>query len=96
VLIVTLEETKAFLRLDSNHEDALITSFIISAEDIVEGVLRFPLSDFLVGDGTLPELVKTTVWYVVSQFHELRENVDVRRLIETSALLLTAYRRNEW
>lgn len=94
--MVSLEETKAFLRIDSNHEDALITSFIVSAEDIVEGVLRFPLSDFLIDGGTLPELVKTTVWYVVSQFHELRENVDVKRLIETSALLLTAYRRKEW
>ena len=94
--MITLDETKAFLRLDSTHEDALITSFITAAEDIVEGVLRFPLSDFLIDDADLPELVKTTVCYIVSQFYELRENVDVRRLIETSALLLTAYRRNEW
>lgn len=94
--MVSLEETKAFLRIDSSHEDALIISFIASAEDIVESVLRFPLSDFLADGGTLPELVKTTVWYVVSQFHELRENVDVRKLAETVSLLLTSYRRKEW
>lgn len=94
--MVTLEETKAFLRLDSDHEDTLVTTFITAAEDIVEGVLRFPLSDFNVDDGVLPELVKTTIWYAVSQFYEFRENVDVRKLQETSALLLTAYRNKEW
>ncbi len=95
-MVVTLEETKAFLRLDSDHEDTLVTTFITAAEDIVEGVLRFPLSDFNVDDGVLPELVKTTIWYAVSQFYEFRENVDVRKLQETSALLLTAYRNKEW
>ncbi|MCX7749167.1 MAG: head-tail connector protein [Clostridia bacterium] len=94
--MVTLEETKAFLRLDSDHEDTLVTSFIKAAEDIVEGVLRFPLSDFTVDEGVLPEIVKTTIWYVVSQFYEFRENVDVKKLQETSALLLTAYRNKEW
>lgn len=95
-MVVTLEETKAFLRLDSDHEDTLVTSFITAAEDIVEGVLRFPLSDFTADGGVLPELVKTTIWYVVSQFYEFRENVDVKKLQETSALLLTAYRNKEW
>ena len=94
--MVTLEETKAFLRIDSSHEDALITSFIASGEDIVESVLRYPLSDFLADGGALPELVKTTVWYVVSQFYEFRENVDIRKLTETASLLLTSYRRKEW
>ena len=94
--MVSLEETKAFLRIDSSHEDALVTSFITSAEDIVEGILRYPLSDFLVDGGMLPELVKTTVWYVVSQFYEFRENVDIRKLTETASLLLTSYRRKEW
>lgn len=94
--MVSLEETKAFLRIDSSHEDSLVTSFITSAEDIVEGVLRYPLSDFLVDGGMLPELVKTTVWYVVSQFYEFRENVDIRKLTETASLLLTSYRRKEW
>ena len=95
-MAVTLEETKAFLRLDSDREDLLITSFIKAAEDIVEGILRFPVSDFLADGGAVPELVKTTIWYVVSQFYEFRENVDVKRLSETSALLLTAYRKKEW
>lgn len=94
--MVTLKETKAFLRIDSSHEDALIRSFIKSAEDIVESILRYPLSDFIADGATLPELVKTTVWYVVSQFYEFRENVDIRKLTETASLLLTSYRRKEW
>ncbi|HEY9062517.1 MAG TPA: head-tail connector protein [Pseudobacteroides sp.] len=32
--MISLEETKAFLRIDSSHEDALITSFITSAEEL--------------------------------------------------------------
>lgn len=95
-MLGSLEETKAFLRIDTDYEDTLILSFIVAAEDIVEGVLRFPLTDFLIEGGTLPELVKTTVWYIVSQFHELRENVDVRTITETAALLLTSYRKKEW
>jgi hypothetical protein len=44
-LIVTLEKTKEWIRVESNDEDALIESFIAAAEDIVSGILRFPLSE---------------------------------------------------
>ena len=45
-MIVTLDETKKWIRVDPEDEDALIESFIMAAEDIVGGVLRFPLSEF--------------------------------------------------
>ncbi len=44
-MIVTLEKTKEWIRVESNDEDALIESFIAAAEDIVSGILRFPLSE---------------------------------------------------
>jgi len=91
-MVVTLEETKKFLRVDSDDEDALITDFIKASEDICEGVLRFPLSDF----EETPELIKQAVLFGVSQFYEFRESIDTKIVIETIKRLLFAYRKEDW
>ena len=44
--MLTLQETKDFLRLDGDDEDALISSLIITAKGLTEEVLRRQLSEF--------------------------------------------------
>ena len=39
-MVVTLEDTKKWLRIDVDTENALIEAMIETAEDIVEGILR--------------------------------------------------------
>lgn len=45
-MVLALEEVKLYLRIDGDGEDTLITKFILIAEDLVEGILRYPLSEF--------------------------------------------------
>lgn len=95
-MIVTLEEAKEYLRVDSNDEDALITEFILASENICEGVLRFSLTEFLIDNGTIPEIVKQSVLYSSAQFYELRESINVGILVETLKRFLFAYRKESW
>ena len=72
-MAVTLEKTKEWMRVESNDEDALIESYIAAAEDIVTGVLRYPLSDF----EEVPETVRQAIYYAVSVMYEQRESLDI-------------------
>lgn len=91
-MFVTLEKTKEWLRIESNDEDALIESFITAAEDIVGGVLRFPLSEF----EELPEVVEQAVCFAVSVLFEQRESLDIAALMNTLRGMLFAYRKDAW
>ena len=93
MLVVTLEKTKEWLRVDSDNEDSLIESFIMAAEDIVEGVLRFPLSDY---DGQVPEPVKQAIFFAVSKLYEERNELNTDELTEVLKNLLFAQRKVEW
>ncbi len=95
-MITNLTATKLYLRIDHDEEDTLLTSFIETAEDICAGVLRYPLSDFLEGGGTLPEPVEQAVFFITAQFYELRESLDIRTLTDTVVRLLFAYRFESW
>lgn len=91
-MIVTLEKTKEWLRVESGDEDALIESFITAAEDIVGGILRFPLSEF----EHVPETVKQAIYYAVSVMFEQRESLDIVALMNTLRGMLFVYRKDEW
>lgn len=91
-MIITLEEAKLYLRVDTDDENALITSYLLAAQDLSEGILRFPLSEF----ATVPGPVKQAVLYIVAQFYELRESVEIAVLIDTVKRLLFAYRKESW
>lgn len=91
-MIISLEEAKLFLRVDGEEENTLITNFIITAEEICEGILRYPLSEFT----AVPETVKQAVLYAVANMYEQRENFEVKAVIETMTRLLFSYRRESW
>jgi len=91
-VILTLEEVKLYLRVDSGEEDTLITNFILTAEEICEDILRFPLTDFT----EIPDTVKQSILYVVSNLYEKREEIDVKEILSTLSRLLFAYRKESW
>jgi len=91
-VFVTPEKTKEWIRVESSDEDALIESYIVAAEDIVTGVLRFPLSDF----EEVPETVKQAIYYAVSAIYEQRESLDIITLLTTLRGMLFAYRKDAW
>ena len=44
-LAVTLEQAKVYLRIDGDEEDALIASFMQTATELCEGILRINLDE---------------------------------------------------
>ncbi|WP_243122234.1 head-tail connector protein [Clostridium thermarum] len=92
-LIVTLEETKLWLRVEHSDEDALIESFIAAAEELVEGILRFPLSEFEV---SIPEAIKYAVFFTVSKFYEERNELNMEEINSVLKALLFSYRKVDW
>ena len=91
-MVVTLQKTKEWLRIESTDEDALIETYIAAAEDIVTGVLRCPLSDL----EEIPETVKQAIYYAVAVIFEQRESLDIISLLTTLRGILFAYRKDAW
>jgi hypothetical protein len=91
-MIVSIEETKTYLRVDGDAENTLITDFIRASEDICEGILRCSLEDF----EEVPETVRQAVLFSVGQFYELRESIDIKLLTEMVRRLLFSYRSERW
>ena len=91
-MVVTLEEAKLYLRVDGDEENTLITKFILTAEDLCEGILRYSLSEFT----TVPESIKQAIVYAVANMYEQREELDIKLVIEVMTRLISAYRKESW
>ena len=74
---ITLDETKAYLRVDNTVEDDLITKLIGSETATVENVLRQPLSAF----DHIPDDIHTAFLYIVAYLYEYRETDDLAAII---------------
>lgn len=91
-MVVSLEEIKLYLRVDGEEEDTLISTFINLSEDLVEGIIRYPLSEFEV----VPDIVKQAVMYSVANMYEKREEYNAKEVIDIMTKLLFSYRKDEW
>jgi len=91
-LVITLEQAKLYLRVDGDAEDALITNFIASAEELCEGILRCPIAEFTV----IPEAVKQAILYAVGNLYEQREEVELKAVLDVMTRLLFACRQAGW
>jgi tartrate dehydratase beta subunit/fumarate hydratase class I family protein len=91
-VVVTLEKTKEYLRVESAGEDALITGLIETAEDIVAGVLRFSLSEI----ETIPGPIEQAVIYIAACLYENRDTLDMPKVLRTAIGLLAPYRKDGW
>ena len=100
-MIISLGEAKLYLRIDSGEEDTLITGFIITAEEICEDILRYPLSEF----EEIPKLVKQAILYGVANMYEKREGSyyymkneggGISETINVMKLILGNLRKESW
>lgn len=91
-MVVTLEEAKLYLRVDGDEEDMLITHFILTTQELCEGILRYPLSEI---EG-IPETIKQAILYGVGCFYEQREVIDINEVTEVMKSLLSAHRKEGW
>jgi uncharacterized phage protein (predicted DNA packaging) len=93
--VLTLQETKEFLRVDGNEEDTLISSLIVTAQELIEEVLRRRLTDF----DEIPETIHQAMLIMVGTLYEERQvakdksGVDMKETIDLVRRMLFAYRR---
>ena len=93
--MLTLQETKDFLRLDGDDEDALVSSLILTAKELIEEVLRRKLTEFK----EVPETVHQAMLIVVGTLYEERQvakdksGVDIKETLDLVRRMLFAYRR---
>ncbi len=93
--MLTLQETKDFLRLDVDDEDALISSLIVTAKGLTEEVLRRQLTEF----EEIPEPVHQAMLIVTATLYEERQvakdksGVDIKETLDLVRRMLFAYRR---
>lgn len=93
----TLEEIKLYLRIDNDEEDTLINSLLVTAKELVEGILRKQLSEF----SPLPETIKQAILYIISTLYESRQvdksyGISMQELTDTIRRLLFAYREEKY
>ena len=92
---MTLQETKDFLRWDGDDDDALVSSLIVTAKELTEGVLRRKLTEFK----EVPETVHQAMLIVVATLYEERQvakdksGVDIKETLDLVRRMLFAYRR---
>ncbi len=93
--MLTLQETKDFLRLDGDDEDALVSSLIVTAKELVEDTLRYKLTEF----EEIPETVHQAMLIVVGTLYEERQiakdksGVDIKETLDLVRRMLFSYRK---
>lgn len=95
--MLTLEESKLYLRVDSDDEDVLITSLNQTAKEMVEDILRYELTEF----DTIPQSINQSMLYIVSTLYESRQvgnsnAIKMDELIETVRRMVEPHRKKVW
>lgn len=92
--MLTLDEVKQYLRVDSSEEDALIEGLIKTADSLVRDVGRTE------PDGDVPETSKAVMMaaelYTVAYLYEHREEADHKGLVLTLRALLFGIREEKF
>lgn len=70
--ILTLAETKAFIRVDHAEDDTLIAGLILAATETA-----LAHADGLAVNATVPESVRTSALLLVGHWYDHRESVNV-------------------
>ncbi len=86
--MITLAETKNYLRVDHCEDDKLILSLIDIAKRLVQDVGRMDDTALVVHE----ETSRQAMLYTVSYFYENRNTVDYHKLTLTLRSLLFAQR----
>ena len=88
--MLTLDEVKKYLRVDSSDEDTLITSLISMADSLVRDVSRME-PDSEVSEASKPVMMAAEL-YTVAYLYEHREEADHHDLMLTLRALLFGIR----
>lgn len=88
-MLVTLDEAKQYLRVDTSDEDVLIEQTIITAEKLCADVARLDEDSFLDESAS----TKLAVLYAIAYLYEHREEADHHALTLSLRSLLFGVRK---
>lgn len=87
--VVTLEEVKQYLRVDSGDEDDFISGLLETGEQMCRDVARMEAEEL---EGHLT-MARIAVLYVTAYLYEHREQADHGELVQTLRSLLFGIRK---
>ncbi len=87
--VLTLEETKQYLRVDSSDEDGFISGLIETGEKLCADVARMGIPEL---EAHLP-MARIAVLYAAAYLYEHREQADHGELVQTLRSLLFGIRK---
>lgn len=96
--MLTLKETKEFLRIDSDEEDVLLSKLIMTAKELIEGVVRKPINDF----EEIPTTIRQAMLIIVATLYEERQisksktGINVTETLDLVRRMLFAYREDKF
>ena len=104
--LITLESAKAYLRVDTSDEDAMIQTLIDSAGRLCADIARLSALKWKIINGeadpedvytedelnAVRETMKIAVLYAIAYFYEHREEADHHELVLTLRCLLFVLR----
>ena len=99
-MLVTLEELKKHLNLDSSFgdDDAYITSLEEMAEELVQRHIDISFEDLVGNEGEVPKPLLQAIKLMVGNFYDNRESVAYTSAVEIPSSLtyiLSMYRNYE-
>lgn len=83
-MLVSLEEAKAYLKIEYDEEDDLLLSLIASAEDLCATILRKDLPE--------DDTVRVAILYAVSYLFDSRGETDMTELVGMLKAILSGKR----
>ena len=86
-MLVTREEARLYLKLDTEEDDAVLDVLLPASEQLCLDILRQEKAEE--ADGT----VKIAVLYALGYLYEHREEADHKELVQTLSCLLSGQRR---
>ncbi|MBF0710468.1 MULTISPECIES: head-tail connector protein [unclassified Gemella] len=92
-MIVNLEETKEYLRVDFEDDDNLILSLIKQAEILCQDILRLETKEAL---HDYEEKLKVPILFTTAYLYENRESADYKELNLNLRNLLYAVRESKF
>lgn len=93
VALISTEDAKAYLRVDSSDEDTLIESLIAAATKQVQDITRQTDEEFMANEERALIRIRIAVLYTVAYLYEHREDADHHALNMTLRSLLFGTRK---
>ena len=91
-MIITLDEAKAYLKIEGTADDAVLTDCIAAASELTLNILRCQETDF----EDIPKSVKQAAMFCVASLYENREGANIKAVLDIMKGMLFAYRKDAW